>query len=517
MTSSVRALRAVAAAALGAALLVPLSGAAAAPVRGADDAVVVAVIDGSFTPYHWDFVASRMPQHLNRDPSDNIPLKQPPHTYLPGFPKPSKFARYAPLPLTLSPNDEDLSPAELDQEDAALWEDFGVSKREAVDYRWIPDSKIIGALSFGGESRAPGTRFHAASNAHGMGTSSVSIGNLYGTCPECLVVMIQYSDAASGEEAIQWAQDQPWIDLITNSYGFSQVERERIYNGSDVSAQQRATERGQPSFFSSGNGISNTFTIPNSTLTSSQEGPDWIITVGATDPSDDDNYTGTGKPADIAGIGTGYPSAYTAKNQSGGGKFGGTSNATPTIAGTYARALYYARRAMAGRSRVQANGVISVGRASCGRTRPKCEIGDGKLTERELRLRLFRGAFATAGNIDPLSQGVASAPGFADARFLSEGHGTYRGRVKGDEAWNEEFRTRLLLPLIGGAYSPKRPTGETDYMRVDSFCRQHIWGEWTGGYYTGDEATPLPDPDPAYPMRTEYHQRCQQMTQPPPE
>jgi hypothetical protein len=517
MTHRTRLIRAALAAVVAGALLGPLGGADAAPARGPDDAVVVAVIDGSFSPYHWDFAASKLPQHLNRDPLDDIPLSKAPHTYLPGFPSPKSFARYSPLKLTLAPNEEDAVPADLDTEDADAWASFETSTKSKIDYRWIPNSKIIGALTFGGASKAPGTRFHANTGAHGMGTSSVSVGNLYGTCPECLVVMIQYSDAPSGEEAIQWAQSQPWIDVVTNSYGFSQVERERVYNGSDVVAQQRATERGQMNLFSSGNGVSNTFTIPNSTLTSSQEGPDWIVTVGAVDPDDDDNYTGTGKPADIAGIGSGYPSAYNAKDQSGGAAFGGTSNATPTIAGTYARALYYARRAMAGRSRIQRDGVISVGKATCGKARRDCEIGNGKLSELELRRRLFQGAIPTKGNIDPGSQSVASGPSAGDARFMSEGHGVYHGRVKRDDAiWNAEFRSRLLDPLLGRVPAPKRPVGELRYMRADSWCRQSIWGEWTKGYYRGDD-TPVPEQDPAFPARSAYQSYCEHLEQPPPE
>ena len=71
------------------------------------------------------------------------------------------------------------------------------------------------------------------------------------------------------------------------------------------------------------------------------------MTVGATDPTGVD-YSGSGKPADIAAIGTMYPTAYSATTISGKGNFSGTSNATPVIAGTYGRALWKARQALAG-------------------------------------------------------------------------------------------------------------------------------------------------------------------------
>ena len=62
------------------------------------------------------------------------------------------------------------------------------------------------------------------------------------------------------------------------------------------------------------------------------------------------------------------PSAYGATRVStkGPSGFSGTSNATPTVAGTYARALYLARRAMPGASKVQSRGLIARGSYRCG-------------------------------------------------------------------------------------------------------------------------------------------------------
>ena len=79
------------------------------------------------------------------------------------------------------------------------------------------------------------------------------MGNLHGTCPECLLVFINYGDQAGAEAAIEWAESQPWIDLISNSYGFSDVYgRDRIYTGSDTTKQRDAILRGQSILFSSG-------------------------------------------------------------------------------------------------------------------------------------------------------------------------------------------------------------------------------------------------------------------------
>ncbi|HVE98684.1 MAG TPA: S8/S53 family peptidase [Mycobacteriales bacterium] len=498
-----------------------------------DDAVVVAVIDSGISPYHWDFAAEHMPQAKTVTKADDLPLRRPPHEWLAGFPKPSAFARYAPLNLHLAPRDAKADPVKLYERDQDAWLDLEPSTADEVSYRWIPGTKVIGALAFGALSPpVHGT----GTPEHGMGTSSVSTGNLYGTCPECLLVFIQAGSGPDYERAIEWAGRQPWIDVISNSYGLGIAGRDRIYAGSDTEAQRAAIERGQAILFSSGNGVANDFITPNTTLLSSQEGPDWIITVGATDPGDAD-YTGSGKPADIAGIGTMYPSSYGATDQRNGKNFGGTSNATPTIAGTYARALWLARQRLAGPSRVQSDGVIARGRPTvpCGTARPDCELRDGVLTRRELQTRLFEGATPTpggfagrrtvpgsVGGVVPVPPPVGGAPlpfvttpAVADTRFLSEGHGTYRARVDGTAPWLVEFDRRLWRVLTGDRPAPRRPAGEEWWFRVDSFCRQRIWGTWDQGRFVDEARTPLPPPDPRFPTRTAYQHGCPALTRPP--
>jgi hypothetical protein len=475
---------------------------------GVEDATVVAVLDFQFVPYHWDFLASKMPQALDDDRSNDIPLDKPPHKWLPGFPNPSKaFASYDALELSLDEKNPAAPVEALDDQDAKKWEDVKTSTPGKLRYYWMPGTKVIGALDFAGN------KIHGAPNDHGTGTTSVSVGNMYGTCPECLLLFVNIANEEDAEPAIEWALSQPWIDAITNSYGFSAAARDRLYSGSNVVAQRKATERGQTVFFSAGNGQDGAFVAPNTTYFSSQEGPDWIVTVGAVSPGTHGSYTGAGKPADIAGIGDGYPAAYGSSTVSGHGAFGGTSNATPTIAGTYSRALYLARSDLAGPSRVQRNGVIARGRKfKCGPKRSNCELGDGKLTADELRTRLFEGAVHTeAGLADPL--GAAALPPVGEEEFMAEGYGSYFARETGNVAdWLAEFE-RILAPLEGRAKPLKRPEGERQWMAVDSFCRQHLWGSWKGGAYV-DGKTELPGFDPAWPIRSQIEQTCPQL-QPP--
>jgi hypothetical protein len=212
-----------------------------APAEGGpQDAVVVAVIDSGFSPYHQDYLASTMPQATDADPGNDLPLDQAPDEWLPGFPDPSAFADYAPLEIdTAGIADPTGNPATLAAADGEQWSTVTRSTSEAVQYRYLPGTKVIGALTFGTGRVLDGT------GAHGMGTASSSVGNLYGTCPSCLLLFIQYGNQAGAEDAIGWAMDQPWIDVITNSYGFSMASRDRFYAGSDTEAQREAVERGQ--------------------------------------------------------------------------------------------------------------------------------------------------------------------------------------------------------------------------------------------------------------------------------
>jgi hypothetical protein len=465
------------------------------------DATVVAVLDFTFSPYHWDFLAAKMPQHIDRDPNNNLPLRNAPHKWLPGFPNPNKaFASYGPISLSLDPKNPMSSPDALQAKDQKKWDKVKQSTSDKVHFYWLPGTKVIGAIEFGDQKIVGGT------NEHGTGVSSVSTGNIHGTCPECLLVFVDINAAESAEEAMEWVTAQPWIDAVSNSYGHGGAVP-KVYNGRTVGNQRKASDRGQTIFFSAGNGFENAFAVTNPTYMSSQKGPDWLVTVGAVSPDDHGSYVGHGKPADVASLGSGYPAAYGSPNVSGSGRFSGTSNASPTVAGIYARALYKARRALPGPSRVQRGGVIAKGRGfRCGSVRRACELRDARLTAKELRTRLFHGAVHTpGGTTDPT--GIAQAPAIGEEEFLSEGHGSYFARETGK--WSDYMKEfgRIVKPMLGRGKRLKRPAGERAWMTVDSFCRQHLWGAWRGGYFVQGK-TPLPGPDPAYPIRSSLEAGC---------
>ena len=164
--------------------------------------------------------------------------------------------------------------------------------------------------------------------------------------------------------------------------------------------------------------------------------------------------------------------------------------------------------------RCQAGGVISVGKARCGKARPACEVGDGKLTAVELRNRLLLGAKSTGGGTAP--GGLAPQPRLADEHWANEGYGTYYARLKQDDAlWLKE-QSQFTGPLLGTRAALKRPADEKAWFLVDSWCRQHIFGSWSGGTYKEGRDT-LPGPDPAAaPVRTAYGVACNALMPVPP-
>jgi hypothetical protein len=493
---------------------------ARAPASGGADAVVIAILDESLSPYHWDYLASKMPQALNVDSADDLPLSSPADTWLQGFPRPSAFASFDRLDLHLAEHDRSAALADLSADDDVTWKRVQPSSAQAQHVYWLPGTKVIGAMAWAGPATPRGTMIRTTRpRAHGTGTTSVGVGNMHGSCPECLLFFIDIANAAPAEanEAYSWALRQPWIDVVSNSWGGDQ-------DLASVDLQKAASERGQTTLFSAGNGIvcSNRGTYdlcegPNNTLTSSHRGPDWNITVGAIDAVQNRNYTASGKPVDIASISgpNTYPSAFGATTVTGGEGFGGTSNAAPTIGGTYGRALYLARRALGGPSRVQLGGVVARGRGQCEHMRADCELADGVLTAVELRARLLQGATPSKGGFsERVTETPIDVPALADERYLSEGHGAYRGRIDGTAAWLREFDQRLWGPLSGTVRPPARPVDERDWMVVDSWCRQKIWGSWSGGYYAEGKSA-LPGPDAAAPVRTGYRVACKAMSRPP--
>jgi len=127
-------------------------------------------------------------------------------------------------------------------------------------------------------------------------------------------------------------------------------------------------------------------------------------------------------------------------------------------------------------------------------------------------MRLLHGAVRSEGGTAFLGQlgQNPTAPPVGEEELLGEGHGTYFARQAGPKPdsreWLEELE-RIYGPMVGRTPALERPDGEAEWFTVDSYCKQENWGAWGNGYYV-DGVTPLPGPDPAWPVRSAHEQTC---------
>lgn len=453
---------------------------APAPHTGPQPLTVVAVIDGGFTPYHYDFLGSQHPFNLDADSTNDVDFTADPADYITGYPGAT------PIQFTIpTAPDQDVSGLR-DGADKAAWSTLKRSTADDVKMYRFTGTKIIGAINFAvpdviDEALEFEPEFYGDNDSHGSRSAAVAAGNIHGTCPECVFVLINGSEP----HALEWASKQPWIDVVTNSYGHSMIGgkaagavRDNIYFSSPFEATKAAVEDGQTIVFSAGNGFVNAFDVPMLTYWSSEKGPDWMVTVGAVDPRADQQYSGAGKPVDISSYGVGYESSG-GTTANGVGDHSGTSNAAPVVAGTIAEVIQRARMTLGDQTEGHAGGVVAEGApVECGAANADCALGDGKLTRAEAQAAVYR-------NVLPSRLGVAADTIWPSTQYnyYYQGHGVVGGRMSNSRYVTEQQQFADFL--AGNTVALTRPAGEQNWMVVDSKCRQKLWGSWTGGYYTG--------------------------------
>lgn len=416
--------------------------------------VVVAVVDTGINPYHDEFSAETYP-----DPSVN--LNQHPSRYIEEYPRDSRRLR-----LSLDARTYERALAT----DERIWK-----KVEENRLHWIPGTKIIGAYDGGGGIQSDP---HNVLDEHGHGTRSagVAVGNTVGSCPRCLVVAVE------GSGGLEWALSQPWIDIVTNSWGtLGNVGVPNFGLAPHVlerapKATRAAVERGQTVLFAAGNGMANAFLTPQTTLTSWYTGPDWVMTVGAIwrfDPDDEDNcecsehegaIVGSGKPVDVSSYGLGTIPAPNKETTSELGDHSGTSAATPIVAGVMGDILHHAR--------AQVGDTIGGSRTpdiAEGAPTGDGLISDGSLTRSELETVVKHTAEHTDSTfigIVPFSPPTTFVPNEqAWAQWELEGWGTVAPRTgEGAKA------------IVDGAEPlPDRPMDEF-FADRDREVREGLWG-----------------------------------------
>ena len=414
---------------------------------------VVGINDSGLNPYHLEFSADTYP-----DP-DVLALtngfRRHPSEYIPGYPTDTPAIR-----MTLG---KGYFPAE----DADLWTLKDATHPYGLEFGklyWIPGTKIIGATQPGPLSCsncAAGSHVILDDDGHGSGSSSVSVGNRYGYCPTCLLVIEKGLNAAP-------AAALPWLDIQSNSWGALAnvpLDLPTQLSGGDPGRTTRvAVERGQTVLFASGNGAANAFDVPISTYGTSNTGPDWNVVVGAIRRDNQRAIVGDGTPAHLSSWGDGnLPSACRTSTVSQ-CAFSGTSAATPYTAGVFGNVLTSIRRSIGDNSVGQRAGQVVAQGTPFGAT----YLADGKLTRAELREAVLKTAFPL--NQDntqsiPIFPYPLTAPYRGDINVVFEGYG----------AATPNSAKRAVDVLLGKMPLPNREA-EDRWFAIDRQIRDSIWG-----------------------------------------
>ena len=318
--------------------------------------VVIAVVEDAVNVYHRDFADPARTGH--------------PATWLPGYPKSAK-----PLRLHLRERDHDTARAK----DDATW--VGL---KAAQLYYLPGTRFTGlvylpspldkaasvSVDFPPPAHPPRPVIDGYTY-HGTGVASVAAGSTYGTCPHCDIVVVA---AENKEDGLAWAAKQPWIDVVSNSWGGPLGVPTRASTGrpdraaaTDASpASLAAAKAGKVVVFASGNGATDLGPTTHGTqhaLTWHEPyaGPPWVLTVGAAkartgQPTDWHNV-----PVDVIAQGEERPMA-DGSSLTGEGSFVGTSCSAPVAAGVLAEALYRARVAVGDTGTGPRRGTLLAGR-----------------------------------------------------------------------------------------------------------------------------------------------------------
>jgi PKD repeat protein len=441
--------------------------------------VVIAMIDTGGNPYHVDF---RAPTHLAH-----------PSTFLTGFPANAKA-----VPLCFV--DAAGGAYTYNDDCASSWTsnvaaDRPVTNSVAVgDLVWYPGTKLMGK-SFAHDDTATPVGIDqggGSATAHGSWVSSVAVGNKFGNCPDCMLVVLEADTVEGIAAAYAWAAEQPWIDVITSSITVGVIGagvNPALFPDKHTGAVS-ASEHGKIFLTSSGNGAANFGLVPTSTFLYDGGSPA-LIPVGA---SVDDGTAShwSDFPAEIMGVGNDRGAADTA-SMSGETAVGGTSFSSPGAAGVLARSLLAARRAC----NDFAEGASAAGSAltllrNNGCTVTEGPFADGTLTRDELHEAFVKNAIPPYDQLAPIPGPVTwakNAYGYVDL-----GHGVNNG--------GSTIQPLVTETILGTRPVPVRALEQFWYDDVVREGQSQMWGprpvvDGDGDAYPRADGACMPDCAPA--------------------
>lgn len=194
-----------------------------------------------------------------------------------------------------------------------------------------------------------------------------------------------------GPEAVTWASEQPWIDMQSNSWGpllplYSPVPAPERPVGSDpdfARALEAAAAR-HPAFWASGNGALFRFGVLGHPTQAAFHFTPSMIRVGGHDSGRVAVWPGS-SPHVISDACWSWAAEHYDSKESTARTGGGTSGATPFVAGIAAALVKEARAILGDADTGVTEGVLARGAA----TTAEGPLADGDLTVEELRALLF--------------------------------------------------------------------------------------------------------------------------------
>lgn len=428
---------------------------------------VVSLIDTGINPYHEVF--RRDDPRAHRHPS----------TYIPDYPEDAER-------LDLSLDAENWSAAvETDCPD--VW-----SEIETRQLYWIPGTKIVGAITFAGDAldcsvepaQAEAARILDLSG-HGTMTASRAAANTYGACPECHIVSIETLNG----HAVAWAGEQAsWIDVQSNSWGpvlpgwapEGDIVAFNLVNDPDFVRTVEQAARKHLAFWASGNGAAQRLgAVGHPTLLDPHFTPSVIIVGGH-----DSGYIATWPsfpPHVVSDACNSWAAYHDRMDGSDATVGGGTSAASPYVAGKAARTVLHARGMLDHVDTGLTDGVAASGTLPADLS--KGPLTDGVLNRTEWRSLVLKTAQQRpekeradgprCGTIEGLVL-YSSTP--VKWEEIPESYPAYLHIGYG--AVNNASTERAFGVLEGGQPLPARPDAST-YFAVDRTTRETTYPVWT--------------------------------------
>lgn len=428
----------------------PVNGTDALPdtnITTAPDAVI-AFIDRGINPYHDAFQ------------TDDPRAQHHPSTYLPDYPDGAEA-----LNLTFDHDSlEDAIAA-----DCQMWAGIDPGK-----LYWVPGTRVVGmTVPYVEEGNTvPGEDFSCdeesgdeegdedgdewpvflAGGGHGTEVASRGAGGEHGACPECLIVSAQrVGNFRNGvtEHTVQWAVDQPWIDVQSNSWEPGAPCPPVIVQnadcrgpGSDFLETVEEVASKQPVFWASGNGFfGGDYDYVGQPGQADPKNTPSVIRVGGHDNGHILLWPGSG-PNIVSDACWSWAAEHESMNETTPRTGGGTSAAAPYAAGIAGNIVLEAREILDDDRTGVREGVLAQGEANSIEEGP---LADGELTLDELKRVLYTTA-------NPRPEATED-----DGRFGCEFAGERRRGVWALPlvAWSDVPEGPAGIPLIGyGAVTP---------------------------------------------------------------